>query len=128
MKTFKPYISARAFLIALAYLVAGLHAGATFAQNGTQAASAPAMASAPASPKAARQANRALRKRVYAAFAKDKSIDAGDIGVSANNGAVTLSGTVTDAAQIERVVAMASGVQGVQSVKNRLSIKREFGH
>lgn len=130
MKTVRSRSSARATAVVLAALAVVLSVGAaTAAQNGTAAASgtATAAASAPASAKTTRSANRALRKRVYAAFATDRSIDAGTIGVSAKNGVVTLSGTVDNPAQIDKAVALASGVEGVQSVKNRLSVKREFG-
>jgi osmotically-inducible protein OsmY len=64
---------------------------------------------------------------VYAAFAKDKSIDAGNIGVGVKDGAVTLTGTVADASQIERAVTLAKGVSGVVSVTNKLTVRRDFG-
>ena len=86
---------------------------------------APAASAAPASG-STRQANRALRRAVYAAFAKDKSIDAGSIGVSAKNGAVTLTGTVDEAAQIDKAAALAKDVPGVVSLQNKLTVKRGF--
>jgi osmotically-inducible protein OsmY len=91
------------------------------------ASSEPSVASSAAPASGSRSANRALRKRVYAAFGKDKSIDAGSIGVSAKDGAVTLTGTVTDPAQIEKAGALAKDVPGVASVTNKLSVRREFG-
>jgi hyperosmotically inducible periplasmic protein len=42
--------------------------------------------------------NTRLRRAVYAAIAKHKEIQGGSIGVTARNGAITLNGTVTDAA------------------------------
>jgi osmotically-inducible protein OsmY len=90
--------------------------------NGASAASG-AAASASGSSK---QSNRAMRRAVYAAFAKDKSIDAGGIGVSAKNGAVTLTGTVEEASQIDKAAALAKGVPGVVSVQNKLTVKRGF--
>jgi hyperosmotically inducible periplasmic protein len=74
-----------------------------------------------------RKADRALRRRVYAAIGKDKEISAGDISVIAKDGAVTLNGTVTDAAQIGKTEALARGVSGVTSVTNKLTVKKPFG-
>ena len=98
-------------------------------------ASTPAAASATAAPGAAaptaaptdRQANRAMRRKVYAAIGKDKSINAGNISVGARGGAITLNGTVSDTAQIARVEDIAKGVPGVTSVTNKLTVKKSFG-
>ncbi len=76
---------------------------------------------------AMRQANRALSRKVYAALAKHKEIEAGNISVVARNGAVTLNGTDTEASQIDTVAAIAKGVPGVTSVTNRLSVQRPLG-
>jgi hyperosmotically inducible periplasmic protein len=121
MKSIKPLRSACAALIVLASVGGIFHADDSIA-----AASAPSVASSASAPVATRKENRALRRLVYAEFAKDKSIDAGDIGVGVKSGAVTLTGTVTDAAQIEKVGAMAKGVPGVVSVTNKLTIRRNF--
>jgi len=121
MKSIKPFGSGCAALIVLASIGAASYAGDTIA-----AASAPSVASSASAPVATRQENRALRKLVYAEFAKDKSIDAGDIGVGVKSGAVTLTGTVSDAAQSEKVAAMTKGVPGVVSVTNKLTIRRNF--
>jgi osmotically-inducible protein OsmY len=64
---------------------------------------------------------------VYAALAKDPSIDAGNISVTAKDGAVTLAGTVAEAAQIEKAAALTKGVPGVVSVRNKLTVQRPFG-
>lgn len=77
--------------------------------------------------KATRQANRALRRKVYAAIVKHKEIDAGNISAIAKDGAVTLDGTVADAAQTDEVMEIAKGVPGVMSVTNRLTVKKPFG-
>lgn len=74
-----------------------------------------------------RKADRALRRRVYAAIGKDKEISAGDISVVAKDGAVTLNGTVTEAAQIGKVEAIARGVSGVTSVINKLTVRKPLG-
>jgi hyperosmotically inducible periplasmic protein len=96
---------------------------------GSVGASTPvvAAASSPMTPKASRQANRALQKQIYAAFAKHKEIDAGGISVKANDGAVTINGTVKDPAQIAQVSDIARGVSGVTSVTNRLAVQRPLG-
>ncbi|WP_213309192.1 BON domain-containing protein [Paraburkholderia sacchari] len=77
--------------------------------------------------KSARQADRALNRRVYAALAKIKEVDSGNISVSSKNGAVTLNGTVTEAIQIDKVAEIAKGVPGVKSVTNKLIIRRPLG-
>jgi hyperosmotically inducible protein len=77
--------------------------------------------------KAARQANRALRRKVYAALAKHKEIEAGNISISAKGGAVILNGTVPDASQINTVAEVAKGVAGVTSVTSKLTVQRPFG-
>jgi osmotically-inducible protein OsmY len=93
------------------------------------AASAPPGASAMVASSAApaetgRRANRALRRQIYAAISKHKEISAGNISVTAKNGAVTLNGTVENASQVVKVAEIATGVAGVTSVNNRLAIRK----
>lgn len=122
MKEIKPRSAVCAALIVLAS--AGAIPQTSAAMTATNE---PAAASGASAPVATTKENRALRKRVYAAFASDKSIDAGDIGVSAKSGAVTLTGSAADAAQIEKVAALTKGVSGVTSVTNKLTVRRSFG-
>jgi osmotically-inducible protein OsmY len=84
-------------------------------------------ASGSAAPATGRKANRALRRQVYNAIAKNKEISAGNISVIAKDGAVTLSGTVTDASQVGKVAEIAKGVPGVTSVTNKLTVQKPFG-
>jgi hyperosmotically inducible protein len=98
---------------------------AASATAGEQGASG--MAASGAVAPAGRKADRALRRRVYAAIGKDKEISAGDISVIAKDGAVTLNGTVTEVAQIGKTDAIARGVSGVTSVTNKLTVKKPFG-
>lgn len=77
--------------------------------------------------KSVRQANRALRKKIYAALARHKEIDAGTISITAKSGAVTINGTVPEAAQIDEVAEIAKQVPGVTSLNNRLTVQRLFG-
>ncbi|SIT49564.1 Transport-associated protein [Paraburkholderia piptadeniae] len=93
----------------------------------TAQASAAKPVSGNASGPTAKQANRALRKKIYAALAQHKEIDAGNISVTAKDGVVTLNGTVESAAQIEQVGSIAKGVSGVAAVKNQLTIQKPFG-
>ena len=100
--------------------------------QGSETAGASAAPAAPAAPAAStakevRKANRALSRKVYAALAKHKEIEAGSISIVARDGAVTLNGTVTDASQIDTVAAIAKTVPGVKSVTNRLSVQRPIG-
>ncbi|WP_233859255.1 BON domain-containing protein [Paraburkholderia sp. HD33-4] len=106
-------------------LLAGLNVDAGAQASGAPAASA-AVAAAPSATEV-RKANRALSRKVYAALAKHKEIDAGDISIVARNGAVTLSGTVSESSQIGTVAEVAKGVPGVTSVTNRLSVQRSIG-
>lgn len=126
MKTIK----ALELLVAAWFVAASTTA---WSQTG-DAASAPAsaqgasvMAASGAVAPSGRKADRALRRRIYAAIGKDKEISAGDISVIAKDGAVTLNGTVTEAAQIGRAEAIARGVPGVASVTNKLTVKKPFG-
>ena len=101
-----------------------------WAQDGTPAgasAGAALNASGGSTAKTARQANRALKRKVYAALAKHKEIDAGNIGITAKSGAVAVSGTVSDASQISTVIEVVKGVPGVTSVTSKLTVQRPFG-
>lgn len=84
-------------------------------------------ASGAAAPANRKQADRALRRKIYAAIGTHKEISAGNISVTAKDGVVTLNGSVTDAAQIERVQEIVKGVPGVSSVNNKLAVKKPFG-
>ncbi len=97
------------------------------ASSSSSAQGASAAAGSGAAAPRGRKADRALRRKVYAAIGKYKEISAGDISVIAKDGAVTLNGTVTEAAQIGKVEAIARGVPGVTSVTNKLTVKKPFG-
>ncbi|WP_168788326.1 BON domain-containing protein [Paraburkholderia aromaticivorans] len=117
--------------VALGVAVAAVSIGA-WAQDGASAEASAGTASAAVTAggvtaKAARQANRALRRKVYAALAKHKEIDAGDISITAKGGAVLITGTVPDASQINTVAEVAKGVAGVTSVTSKLTVQRPFG-
>ena len=114
---------------AVLFALASFHA---WAQPGASEANAASNATAVAASggmtaRDVRKANRALRRKVYAAIVRHKEISAGDISVVAKGGAVTLNGTVVDASQIDKVADIAQGVPGVTSVTNRLTVKKPFG-
>ncbi|KVG31096.1 BON domain-containing protein [Burkholderia diffusa] len=110
--------------LGVAILTASLGA---WAQASMTAAASAVVTSGPTNAKAVRQANRALRRKVYAAFGKHKEIDAGNISVVAKNGAITLSGTVAEASQIDTAGQLARGVPGVTSVTNKIMLQRPLG-
>lgn len=67
-------------------------------------------------------ANRALRKQVVRALTRTKDLQSNAITVRANNGAITLQGTVPEESQMELATRAAQGVPGVTSVKNALTL------
>lgn len=74
-----------------------------------------------------KKADRALRRKIYAAITKRKDINAGSISIVSRDGSVTLYGTVPDSAQIPQVSETVKGVPGVTSVINKLTVQRPFG-
>jgi osmotically-inducible protein OsmY len=86
-----------------------------------------AAASPSSAPVLGKKANRALRRKVYAAIARHKEISAGSISVTAKDGAVTLNGTVSATSQVATVAEIAKGVPGVISVSNKLTVQKPFG-
>jgi len=63
----------------------------------------------------------AITAQVKAKLATDSSIKSSDISVTTTNGAVTLEGTVSDAAAKSAAERVAKSTTGVTSVYNRLS-------
>ena len=87
------------------------------------------VAKAPEAPKPAPQAeapkpdpNKELAARVTRALQDDNRLQAQQIDVTANNGAVTLWGTAATQNDRNRAGAAAAKVDGVQSVENKLAI------
>lgn len=108
-----------------------LLATAVHAQADASPASTAVSSSSPhavqAMPRATRKADRKLELEVRRALAKTKGIDVSNIFVRARGGAIVLSGTVPSGEQIQRAEVVASGVAGVTSVSNRLSLSPEGG-
>ncbi|MCC8395673.1 BON domain-containing protein [Paraburkholderia sp. MMS20-SJTR3] len=75
-----------------------------------------------------RTANRQLARDVRRAFraAKNQGLRASNVTVRASNGVVTLTGSVPTAEQVELAASVAKGVSGVQSVINRVAVRKEF--
>ena len=61
--------------------------------------------------------------KIKSALLADPEIKSLRIDVDTKDGAVTLSGTVPNAANAERAATVAKGVDGVKSVANRLTVK-----
>ena len=121
-------IQVRALAIAVLILAASGNAWSQSGQTGRAPAGTPAASAAESvvAPVSTRKADRALRRKVYVAIGKHKNISAGNIGIVARGGAVTLSGTVTDAAQVNEVGQIAKAVPGVTSVTNKLVVQKPF--
>jgi osmotically-inducible protein OsmY len=64
-----------------------------------------------------------LTAQVKAALLADASIPATRIDVDTSGGVVTLTGQLPDQTQVERALAIARNVEGVQRVDNRLTAK-----
>jgi hyperosmotically inducible protein len=64
-----------------------------------------------------------IEARVKSALFADPDVKAFEIKVDARKGEVQLSGFVDNEGQIDRAVALAKGVEGVNGVDNKISIK-----
>ncbi|CAG4896668.1 BON domain-containing protein [Paraburkholderia saeva] len=94
-------------------------------QSSTPTATVDSAASAKASQNSTRKADRKLGSDVRHALGKARDITATNIFVRARGGAVTLTGTVRDIAQIDRATEVAKSVPGVTSVVNKLSLEAQ---
>ncbi|HEY1610011.1 MAG TPA: BON domain-containing protein [Paraburkholderia sp.] len=125
------------FLKALGLAACLTVAGGAYAQNdaGTSG-NADTGAATPASPahahhmmhhetSAARMANRKLATAVRRALSKTQGVDATNVIVRARNGDITLLGTVSDPTQIDKAGQAAQGVDGVNSVTNKLALRHD---
>ncbi|SMG53987.1 BON domain-containing protein [Paraburkholderia susongensis] len=91
-------------------------------------AAAQAVAGSSPTPAEAKAANRQLARNVRRAFrgAKNQGLRASNVTVRANNGVVTLTGSVPVADQIDLATNVAKGVPGVTSVNNRVAVRKDF--
>lgn len=67
--------------------------------------------------------DRATTAKVKAAFVKDPVVKALDVNVDTFKGVVQLSGFVQTEEQKARAQQLATGIQGVQSVQNNITLK-----
>jgi hyperosmotically inducible protein len=98
----------------------------------TRQAAAPAPSTAPASPATApsdtgRSVGQTLddagiTAKVKAALIADKAVSGTAINVDTMEGRVTLSGRVPDQGQVDHAAQVASSVEGVKAVDNRLTV------
>lgn len=73
--------------------------------------------------KAAKAANRALRKVVIRQLSRTRGLNIDGVNVIAVNGIVTLVGTVPDTQQIDLATEVARDVAGVREVRNSLTLQ-----
>ncbi|CAN7478004.1 BON domain-containing protein [Caballeronia sp. LjRoot34] len=91
------------------------------------AQSSDATATTAPSAKTTKKVNRKLGLDVRRALSKAQGIDVSNIFVRARGGAVVLTGTVPDGAQIPKAEEVAKGVSGVTSVSNKLTLAEPNG-
>jgi osmotically-inducible protein OsmY len=84
-------------------------------------------ASSKATSKTTKKVDRKLGLDVRKALSKAQGLDISNIFVRARGGAVVLTGSVPDGAQIPKAEEVAKGVAGVTSVSNKLSISPQNG-
>ncbi|AFT89774.1 BON domain-containing protein [Paraburkholderia phenoliruptrix] len=77
--------------------------------------------------KTVKKADRKLGLDVRKALSKTQGFDVSNVYVRARGGAVTLTGTVPDAAQIPQAEDAAKSVAGVKSVSNKLTVATPNG-
>jgi osmotically-inducible protein OsmY len=92
-------------------------------------ASTPATPPTPAAPSAAAKAtvaavdtDAALADRIKSQLASDNQIKSASIEVTANSGVVTMQGTVPTRAAKQRALTVASGIDGVTQVVDRIQV------
>jgi osmotically-inducible protein OsmY len=101
-------------------------ASSAYAQSSDAMASGTMAAPAPNS-KAMKSTDRKLGLAVRKALGKAQGFDVSNVFVKARSGAVTLTGTVPDGAQIPQAEEVAKGVAGVTSVNNKLTLGTQGG-
>ena len=66
----------------------------------------------------------AVTGKVKALLLADAEVKGTDITVETNKGDVMLSGFVESQAQIDKAAKLATGVEGVKAVSNKLEVKK----
>jgi hyperosmotically inducible protein len=101
-------------------------ASSAYAQS-SDAAPSDMTDSSTARTKAVKKTDRKLGLDVRKALAKAQGFDVSNVFVRARGGAVTLTGSVPDGAQIPQAEDVAKSVAGVKSVSNKLTIGNPNG-
>ncbi|PTQ91769.1 BON domain-containing protein [Paraburkholderia sp. GV068] len=101
-------------------------ASSAYAQA-SDAAMADTTASSAARTKAVKKTDRKLGLDVRKALSKAQGFDVSNVYVRARGGAVTLTGSVPDGAQIPQAEDVAKNVAGVKSVSNKLTVATPNG-
>jgi hyperosmotically inducible protein len=92
-------------------------------QQGTSTPSVPST-TAPSTTVGTKIDDSVVTTRVKSALLSDPSIKSFDIAVVTRKNEVQLSGFVDNQAQIDRAIEITRGVEGVESVTNKMSIKQ----
>ena len=66
----------------------------------------------------------AVTARIKTALLADEGVDGASIDVDTSGGLVTLSGSLPNAAQVDRALQVARGTPGVKAVESRLTISK----
>ncbi|NPT56561.1 BON domain-containing protein [Paraburkholderia elongata] len=98
----------------------------SYAQSSDAMASG-SMAAPTENPKVVKKMDRKLGLDVRKALGKAQGFDVSNVFVRARGGAVTLTGTVPDGAQIPQAEEIAKSVAGVKSVNNKLTLGTQGG-
>ncbi|MFT4066104.1 BON domain-containing protein [Paraburkholderia sp.] len=116
-----------ALMGAAAIVFACLDAQAQPQSAGSNAA-AQAAAGSSQTPAELKAANRQLARDIRRAFrgARAQGLRASNITIRANNGVVTLTGSVPTAEQVDLATNIAKGVPGVASVTSRVAVRKEL--
>ena len=85
-------------------------------------AAAPTQPSVPRAQEAKADPDKALAARVKRALEGEPKIHAAGIDVTAADGTITLWGTTASDGERARAAKLASGVEGVKSVENRIAV------
>lgn len=101
-------------------------ASSAYAQSSDAMASG-SMEAPSTNPKVVKKVDRKLGLDVRKALSKAQGFDVSNVFVRARGGAVTLTGTVPDGAQIPQAEEIAKGVAGVKSVNNKLTLGTQGG-
>jgi hyperosmotically inducible protein len=102
-------------------------ASSAYAQSSDAMAASGSMAAPNTNPKVVKKVDRKLGLDVRKALSKAQGFDVSNVFVRARGGAVTLTGTVPDGAQIPQAEEIAKGVAGVKSVNNKLTLGTQGG-